>query len=314
MEQPQPRKTVGALFGQLTALVCGGALVSSLLALAGCGKPTQRAVIAVPAARNQGAGRPLHVLPPFELASNRDAIVRIVTDDTTCTGTLIADDRVLTAHHCVSARDKRGRVLSRNKSPEEIQIELGGDYLPWGEVTVRAVVAPDCGFTSGDGDIAILVLSRHLVGMPVSGARLESPPVKEDMLTVFGFGRCALSPEGVHRQWRLAGERCPDGPDNTKTCVPEGVNGVFPGHFEALAAICPGDSGGPVYSSRGDLIGVISASVMKGDAKTQDRTLFTRVDVWPQLFSAAHEISLGASPSELPPFGDCRAQTAPPRK
>ena len=78
--------------------------------------------------------------------------------------------------------------------------------------------------------------------------------------------------------------------------------------------ICPGDSGGPVYSSRGDLIGVISASVMRGDAKTQDRTLFTRVDVWPQLFSAAHEISLGASPSELPPYGDCRAHTAPPRK
>jgi hypothetical protein len=267
-------------------------------------------VIAVPAARHQGEGRPLRLLPPLDVRIDGDAVVRIVTDDTTCTGTLIADDRVLTAHHCVSARDKRGNVLSRNKPAEEIQIELGGDYLTWGEVTVKAIVAPDCGYASGDGDLAILVLTRHLVGMPISSARLEAPPVEKDSLSVYGFGRCALSPEGIHRSYRIAGEYCPEGTDHPKTCVSEGIRSVFTGHFEGLATICPGDSGGPVYSSRGDLIGVVSASVMHGGEPKTDRTLFTRVDVWPQLFSAAHEISLGASPSELPPYGDCRAPKA----
>lgn len=291
MEQTEPRKTAGVLYrGSLTVLFYGSAIVSTLLSVVGCFQPTQRAVIAVPAARKQVEGRPIHLLPPFELVSARDSIVRVVTHDATCTGTLIADDRVLTAHHCVSARDKRGRVLQQNKSPEEIQIELGGDYLPWGEVTVRAIVAPECGYASGDGDIAILVLERHLIGMPLSSARIEAPPESKDDLAVFGFGRCALSPDAIHRTVRDAGK----------------IDSVFGGHFVAQASICPGDSGGPVYSSRGDLIGVISASVMDGDDRTQGLSLFTRVDVWPQIFSAAHEIALGASPSELPPYGDCR--------
>ena len=178
---------------------------------------------------------------------------------------------------------------AHEKSPDEIQIELGGDYLPWGEVRVRAVVAPECGYGSGDGDIAILVLSRHLIGMPISAARIEAPPEKADDIYIFGFGRCALSGDAIHRAVRDAGK----------------IERVYDGHFRAPASICPGDSGGPVYSSRGDLIGVVSASVMDGDDHTQDTSLFTRLDVWSQLFSAAHEISLGASPSELPPFGDC---------
>ncbi|MFT3773903.1 MAG: trypsin-like serine protease [Minicystis sp.] len=174
---------------------------------------------------------------------------------------------------------------------------------------MRAVVAPDCGYASGDGDIAILVLSRHLIGMPISSARIEAPPVHKDSISVFGFGRCSLSPDATHRRSRLAGEVCPEA-DHPEKCFNEGIKGVYGGHFEAVASICPGDSGGPVYSSRGDLVGVVSASVMDGDDRTSDRTLFTRVDVWPQLFSAAHEISLGASPGELPPYGDCRGAMA----
>lgn len=293
MEQPQPRRTKSARFEPLFAIYYSGALFT-LLTLVGCWKPTQRAVIAVPAARVAPDGRQLRLLPPFELASPRDAIVRVVSDDATCTGTLIGDDLVLTAHHCVVARDKRGRVLERNKAPEEIQIELGGDDLPWGEVNVRAVVAPDCGYSSGDGDIAILVLSRHLVGLPTSNVRLEAPPEVKDDVYVFGFGRCALSDRAIHRAVRDAGK----------------IERISPIDFVAKASICPGDSGGPIFSSRGDLIGVVSSSVMDGDDRTQDTSHFTRLDVWPQLFSAAHEISLGASSSELPPFGDCRVRGA----
>lgn len=289
MEQPQPRPTEDAVRGSPASLLLGCAFTLTLVTLIGCWKPTQRAVIAVPAARKQGEGRPLRLLPPFELAEYRDAIVRIV-GDVTCTGTLIGDDRVLTAHHCVAARDANGRVLDHDKAPQDLDIELGGDYLPWGEVKVKAIVAPDCGYASGDGDIAILVLSRHLIGMPTSSARIEAAPEPKDSISLFGFGRCALSPDAIHRRPRDAGE----------------INKVAVGSFEALASVCPGDSGGPVYSSRGDLIGVVSASVMDGDDRTMGRSIFTRVDVWPQLFSAAHEISLGASPSELPPYGDCR--------
>ena len=293
MEYPHRRITPGFLratrFGLAAAAICGAS---------GCVQPTQRAVIAVPAARPDADGRQLRLLPPFELVTPEDAIVRI-TADVTCTGTLIADDRVLTAHHCVAARDAAGHALDHDKRPQELTIELGGDYLPWGEVAVRAIVAPDCGYASGDGDIAILVLSRHLIGIPTVPIRLESEPRKSEELRVYGFGRCALSRDAIHRVPRTS----------------SALQGIEPGHLVATAAICPGDSGGPVYGEKGELIGVVSASVMDGDEVTPGLSYFTRVDVWPQLFSAAHEIANGASPSELPPYGDCRAprQRAPKR-
>ncbi len=277
---------------QVLHALASGCAAAMFAASAGCWQPKQVAVIAVPAARHQGEVRPLRLWPPLELASPEDAIVRIVgKGNVTCSGTLIADDRVLTAHHCVAERDSRGRVQSRDVPPEDLEIELGGGYWPWGEVGVRAIVAPDCGFESGDGDIAILVLERHLIGMPTYTARLEAAPERDDSVRVFGFGRCALSSDGIRRRDRDAGK----------------IDSIAFGQFRAKAPICPGDSGGPVKSSKDQIIGVISASVMDGDDATLGDSIFTRIDAWRQLFAAAHEISLGASPSELPPYGECRA-------
>jgi secreted trypsin-like serine protease len=298
---------------RLSAVVAALAVVS----LAGCGswlepRPT------VPAARPEGEGRPLQL--PFEGTSPRDAIVRIVGQgNVTCTGTLIADDRVLTAHHCVSARDKKGRVVERDMAPEELQVELGREDFPWAEVKVRAVLAPQCGFTQGNGDIAILVLERHLIGMPTVSARIEAPPKLNDALHIHGYGRCAL-PSACTRD---EGADCEDDAErpkkhSTELCTDaihlraresNNVDWVGPAAFTALAEICPGDSGGPVYSSNEDLIGVVSASEMDGLEKTKGRSVFTRLDVWGALFSAAEEVSKGASVSELPPYGECGASS-----
>jgi hypothetical protein len=279
--------------GSVDATLLFGLAIMAISGASGCVAPTQRAVYAVPAARPEGDGREFRLLPPFELATPADAVVRI-TGDVSCTGTLIADDRVLTAHHCVVARDAAGRALDYDKRPQELTIELGGDYLPWGEAPVRAIVAPDCGYASGDGDIAILVLSRHLIGVPTVAIRLEQEPRKGEELRVLAFGRCALSNDGIHRVPRTSSP----------------IQGIEPGHLVATASICPGDSGGPVYGEKGEIIGVVSASVMDGDDATSGLSYFTRVDVWPQIFSAAHEIANGASPGELPPYGDCRAPRA----
>jgi hypothetical protein len=237
----------------------------------------------------------MQLLPEMEYVSQRDSIVRIVgAGSITCTGTLIADDLVLTAHHCLAARDKKGRVLDHDMSPKDVQIELGGDYLPWGEVKVRAIVAPQCGYVSGEGDIAILVLQRHLIGMPTSTVRMESGPEPKADITMFGFGRCALSSDAIHRSMR----------DLVK------IESIEPGQFTAQASICPGDSGGPVYNSKMDLIGIISAAVMHAEEHKLGQSIFIRVDAWQQLFSAAHEISNGASPSELPPYAECKAPSS----
>jgi hypothetical protein len=216
--------------------------------------------------------------------------------EVTCTGTLIAEDLVLTAHHCVSRRDAKGRALEEDIAPSEISVELGGDYLPWGEVAVRGIVSPDCGYNAGDGDIAILVLSRKLIGITTMTPRVQGEPQaakaqqKAEEVIPIGFGRCGLSQDGIHRVWRQGGN----------------VKSLMSGQFTAPASICPGDSGAPAYSiASGEIVGVVSASVMDGDERTVATSFFTRLDVWKGLFSAAREIADGASASELPPFRTC---------
>jgi V8-like Glu-specific endopeptidase len=227
---------------------------------------------------------------PPAIASEDDYVVRIVVGSVTCSGALIRDDRVLTAHHCVAARDTKGNVLQHDVSPENVRVELGGDYLPWGEVGVRAVLAPTCGYVSGDGDLALLILERRLTGVATRLTRLEAPPTKRDQIEPIGFGRCALSGDGIHRKHRPGGA----------------IELVSEGRFRLAAAICPGDSGGPAVSTdSGEILGVISASAMDGDELTRDRSEFVRVDRWRTLFAYAALVSTGTSPAELPPI-ECK--------
>jgi hypothetical protein len=225
--------------------------------------------------------------PPLALAVAEDAIVRIVGPATTCTGTLIDEDLVLTAHHCVVSMGTHGEFLPAALAAGEIHVELGGDYLPWGTVTVKDLVAPPCGERGGRGDLAILVLSHKLIGITPYTARLDAAPRLGETLDPAGFGRCALSPDGIHRSVRAGGE----------------VAGVGNGTIQMTASICPGDSGGPVFS-RGshEIVGVVSLSAMDGDERTRNASVMARVDSFRPLFGLARQLADGMSRSELPPL------------
>jgi hypothetical protein len=218
-----------------------------------------------------------------------DSIVRVVSPHVGCTGTLIAADLVLTAHHCLAQRNGYGDYLERDVSPDEVRVQLGGDYLPWDEVGVRAIVTPPCGFAAGEGDIAIIVLDRPLGGVPTKPVALETTPRAGIGVEPVGFGRCADSSEGIRLRSRLGGA----------------IDRIKATSFQLEAAICPGDSGGPGVSAQGDVIGVVSASALDSRQETRSRTEFTRVDRWPDLFANAQRISEGANPAELPPISGC---------
>lgn len=273
-----------------TSWVCG--VVLGAVLLSGCARlfPHAAAPAPVPAALGNQSAPILDEAFPPALAKDDDYVVRIVVGSVTCSGALIEEDRVLTAHHCVAARDDNGNSSAHDVRPEQVRVELGGDYLPWGEVGVRAVLAPNCGYVAGDGDLAVLVLERKLIGVATRHARLDAPPDKRDQVEPIGFGRCALSNDGVHRQHRAGGA----------------IELVAEGRFRLSAAICPGDSGGPAVSRDGsEILGVISASAMDGDARTRDRSEFVRVDRWRSLFANAALVSSGVSPTELPPI-ECK--------
>jgi len=225
--------------------------------------------------------------PPIALAVAEDAIVRIVGPVTTCSGTLVDEDLVLTAHHCVVELGAQGQFTQKSLEPAKMHVELGGDYLPWGTVNVKAIVAPPCGERGGRGDLAVLVLSHKLIGITPYTARLDTPPRLGETLDPAGFGRCSLSPDGIHRTVRAGGE----------------IAGVQTGVIQMTASICPGDSGGPVFS-RGshEIVGVVSLSAMDGDERTRNASVMARVDMFRPLFAHARQIADGASASELPPL------------
>jgi hypothetical protein len=228
--------------------------------------------------------------PPFAVVSPGDAFVRVRgVGNVICSGTLIAEDLVLTAHRCVTQRDERGRLLERDLTPESIRIEIGSGALSMGEVTVRAVVAPPCRDTSVSGALAILVLSRSLSGVPIQSFRTNASPRANDAIMFFGFGRCAHSSDPVHLSRRRGG-----------------VLSVQRGSFVAYTSICPGDTGGAVLNEAGDLVGVLSTDVA-GDAPIARLSTFTRVDAWDTLFAAAHQVSRGATPGAIQPLDGCQA-------
>lgn len=246
-----------------------------------------------PAPAPRPASAPAPTLPsslelPLAVSSQDDFVVRLVIGSVTCSGALIDDDRVLTAHHCISARSAQGDMLPEDVSPGDIRVELGGEDLPWGEASVRAIVAPSCGYAAGDGDIAILVLERPLVGMETRDARIDAPPSLKETIAPIGFGRCALSTDALHRRKRPVAS----------------IDTVSDARFRATASICPGDSGGPVMSEQGEVLGVISAAVMDSDERTVGRAEFTRLDRFRALFARAEAVARGQSPAELPPV-DC---------
>src|SRR3954454_8838321 len=85
-------------------------------------------------ANPDGAPSPMFFSPPFALATPEDAVVRVVGPERICTGTLVDDDLVLTAHHCLVKRDARGDFTAARVDPADLQIELSANYLAWGTV------------------------------------------------------------------------------------------------------------------------------------------------------------------------------------
>ena len=188
---------------RITALALG---VLGVLATTGCGvgfasRHSARSTAIVPSADELAAEQRL-LTQPFALAMPEDAIVRVVGPSMTCTGTVIEDDLILTAHHCLVERGPRGEFTKKLLEPSQIKIELGGDYFAWGEVSTRAIVAPPCGEGGGAGDLAVIVLSRKLVGLSTMHPRLEGPPKIGEEVNPVGFGRCTLSPDGIRRKER----------------------------------------------------------------------------------------------------------------
>ena len=264
--------------------------VTAVLGTTGCGvgfASAKRTKVALRASSDEQLAEQRLLTQPFALAVPEDAIVRVVGPNVTCTGTVIEDDLILTAHHCLVERGPRGEFTKRMLDASQVKIELGGDYFAWGEVSARAIVAPPCGEAGGAGDLAVIVLSRKLVGLSTMTPRLDSPPKVGEDVSPVGFGRCTLSPDGIRRKERSGGS----------------IRALTSETMHLDASICPGDSGGPVFvkGSR-EIVGVVSQSAMDHDEHTRGASVMARLDAYRLVFAHARLISDGLAPNELPPL------------
>ena len=224
---------------------------------------------------------------PFALAVPEDAIVRVVGPSMTCSGTVIDDDLILTAHHCLVERGSHGEFTKHLIDAGGIRVELGGDYFAWGEVGVRHIVAPPCGEGGGAGDVAVLVLTRKLIGLSPMTPRLEAPPRVGEEAYPVGFGRCALSADAIKRKGRDGGP----------------IRALSAETLHMSASVCPGDSGGPVFAKGSrEIVGVVSLSAMDHDESTRGPSVMARIDAYRLVFAHARLVADGLAPNELPPL------------
>lgn len=253
----------------LALLVLAGALAS-------CGgRPESAAAL-------ETSGRPIIDGTP---ETGYDGVVLIWHQDSgaMCTGTVIGQRVVLTAKHCVRPNEGAG---PGEYTPSGWRVNVGpSQWNTTAQYRVSEVRYPP-GTTVSDQDIAVLI---------IDGVMSETPfPVVNSLPDPFLGTNVYLIGYGV--------DDCPNGSAGTKNRTTDRVQ-QYQGQNSFMTVgngANQGDSGGPVFNTSYEVVGVMVAV----DGQCQGYTWCTRVDRFQDLIQQALEDTGGCYPTGPEICGD----------
>lgn len=199
---------------------------------------------------------------------SQDAVVLLLRTEngqlaSSCTGTLLAPNLVLTARHCVSDTDhgalcdEQGNAVSgagviADYAPSDIFV-VTGPSVSWTQPEASgrgARIFHDGSKVLCNHDLALLSLTKPIAGAKIAPVRLDAPPAIDERFTAIGWG---LTEGGQSPSQRMTRPGI-----SVIALGPSADFGAGRSEFVVGEGICSGDSGGPALSSKGAVVGVVS--------------------------------------------------------
>jgi hypothetical protein len=169
-----------------------------------------------------------------------------------CTATLVAPNLIVTARHCVSTLSDGSRIESDHR-PGDLVVSTGVDArAPESPVVAargKAVFVEGVSRIEGN-DIALVLLDRRLSHVPFAPIRLGRRVTPGESLTAVGWG--------IEANGELPNARKEISRIGVKVVGTEPNVGSLESEFVIGQAACSGDSGGPMLSESGAVVGIIS--------------------------------------------------------